>query len=596
MDKEAKVKVGVEGADEAASAANKVGSAWKQAGGSVASGFKTAGQAVGREIQQIGSDVLRTVTVMRTLSMGEAIRSAHTYREAVTRFGVAAGESVGKAKRSFDEVSKATLIGSEELQRWSQRIGRSTYDLQGARASAKGLADEAYATGKSFDEMGEFGTTLNQSLNVTTNMERALGKIRAQADMLGTVGGVSAFQDQIKSAVGGMVEFSNVTEEGRDRLTAIMGTLGKGLRPGMAGEAMSKGVQFATGKAGMMNLAGGIDIYNEEGGVDTEKLQQGMGFLQKWYKKALPNKKERMIALRNEMGPVAAAAFEKGDFGAEAIAKLMNVPPSGGAADKAKEFKDSKAGQAIGHELEAGRNMGEAADKMNEAADKWTAAFAKSPLLGQVAGVGVQAVGGALVKGGVGAVMGKIGGLLGLGTGAAGAAGAGGAAAAGAAGAGAAGAGAAGAGVAGAGAAGAAAAGVAVAAAGVLAAAAVGVAIGTAIDKFVTEPIERATSGGRQKKKAAALAADPKHQAELRKIEEAVKRDAEEKNKKIRARVAMEKKGAGAGPAPEPPKDASKDRLDQMGAKLLQMLLSGQVRVQVVPATTAPPAPDAGGN
>ena len=100
MDKEAKVVVGVEGADEVAQAAKRAIEPWQRAGEAVASSFKRAGSAIGQELSNVGMDMLRTVTVMQTLDMRSAVTGARAYREEVTRFSGVAGESVGPVPTS----------------------------------------------------------------------------------------------------------------------------------------------------------------------------------------------------------------------------------------------------------------------------------------------------------------------------------------------------------------------------------------------------------------------------------------------------------------------------------------------------------------
>src|SRR5689334_3112063 len=114
-DKEAKVTVGVEGADEVGQAARRAVEPWQRAGEAVASSFNRAGSAIGQQLEQVGMDMLRTATVMQTLDMRSAVAGARAYREEVTRFGVVAGESVGSLRSGFEKLSKLTLEGEPAL-------------------------------------------------------------------------------------------------------------------------------------------------------------------------------------------------------------------------------------------------------------------------------------------------------------------------------------------------------------------------------------------------------------------------------------------------------------------------------------------------
>src|SRR5438105_4566868 len=115
MSTDAKVTVGVEGADEVAAAARRATEPWQRAGDAIASSFKRAGSAIGGQLAQVGSDMLRTVTVMRTLDMRGAVDGARGYREEIARFGVAADLSFATARLGVDKISKATLESESSL-------------------------------------------------------------------------------------------------------------------------------------------------------------------------------------------------------------------------------------------------------------------------------------------------------------------------------------------------------------------------------------------------------------------------------------------------------------------------------------------------
>lgn len=408
--KEAKVRVGVEGARDVEQAARGVVAAWKQAGTAVGGAFRSARQSIGENLHQIANDALRTVTVVRTLSLAEAVASAREYRQEFTKLAVAAGTTVGSMRGELTRISRETLVSEERVAAWSRTVGRSTYSIAGARDSFAALHAEATATGKSVEEMGQLGVTLNQSLGVADDVEMALAKIRGQAEALGTVGGVSAFQDQLQAALSSMVGLSQATEEQRSKFTALVGLMGKGLAPRAATAAQQAITGFVEQRAPMLSMLGNIDIYDERGQLDPEKYAEGMRWLQRKYRRWIPDEKLRKVALRSafgggQQGAVAEAAFERGDWSDQALRKVAGAPPSTVAARAEAEYQQTEAGRAAGHEIEAARSMRSAADKLNKVADKWTQVFAKMPIAGQLGGSVVQATVGGLVREGVGRVF-----------------------------------------------------------------------------------------------------------------------------------------------------------------------------------------------
>ena len=425
-DQEAAVTLGSKGADKIIADARRVQDAWQRAGEGVASSVKRAGSEIGSQLTQIGSDALRTVTVMRTLDMKSAVDGARDYREEVTRFSTQAQLSFGTAKTGIENLSKATLESESKVLAWSKAVGRLTYDYTGAAMSAKALHDESVATGKSFDEMGHFGAMLHNSLGVKgEEVAGVLGLIRSQADALGTVGGVAALQDQIQALSGSLGDMNAGIGESRNRMLALIGVLGQGYRPDQAKGIQSSVMGFVTQSSALLQFTSGMDIYNDKGEVDAGKMPAALRELQKKYRRLIPNKKLRMLALQGAMGGnrMAAAAFERGDFTDEHLGAVAGLAPSTGAAKAASGFAESEAGQSLANQQTAQRNMRNALEPLLQAQDKYGAAFAGSPMAGQLIGSVLQASMGAGMKGLGGLFSGGAGGAVGGAGGAAGAAG-----------------------------------------------------------------------------------------------------------------------------------------------------------------------------
>lgn len=402
MEKDARVTVGVDGAEDVKRAAREALDPWKQAGASVESSFRKAGSVIGQQLTQIGMDALRTVTVMRTLDLGAAVAGARTYREEIARLGVAGGMSVGKVRSEMEKLSRRTLEGEPQITAWTRSYGRATYDIEGALGSIAALHDESVATGKSMDEMMGFGRTLEMSFGATEGLEGELGRVRAQAELLGNIGGVSAFQDQIQKIVESVGGLSTLTSESRDKFTALLGVLGRfGGSVQQAGTIQQGIVGFGVQNATLSNFLGGIDIYGDKGQLDPDKLVESLRWTHQKYRQWIPNRKFRMEALRSSMGPEAAAAFEAGDWDEirRQVSAVAKAPASGGAAAASAAYASTEAGQADAIQLEAARRLRDAAESLVRAGDAWNALFAQHPIAGQVAGGVVQGTAGAALLG-----------------------------------------------------------------------------------------------------------------------------------------------------------------------------------------------------
>src|SRR5215831_15060785 len=108
-DKEAKVKVGVEGAEEVGRAAEKAVGPWEEAGKRAKSGWKEFGKDVGEGLKQVGSDLIRVATAARAISFAQAVQSSMQYRQETTRTAIATGQSLKAVRSELESISKATL-------------------------------------------------------------------------------------------------------------------------------------------------------------------------------------------------------------------------------------------------------------------------------------------------------------------------------------------------------------------------------------------------------------------------------------------------------------------------------------------------------
>ena len=82
----------------------------------------------------------------------------------------------------------------------SRQLGRVTYDGKFAAGSIATLGDEALAVGRDLGDELPLGQALAEIGVKAEDTETVLGRITAQAEKLGTVGGPAALRDTIAAA------------------------------------------------------------------------------------------------------------------------------------------------------------------------------------------------------------------------------------------------------------------------------------------------------------------------------------------------------------------------------------------------------------
>src|SRR3990167_3236383 len=268
MAADAKVTVAVDGVESVEQAARRTMSAWERAGDGIKRGIGAAGQSVVASLGRIGEDAIRVATALNTISFAHAVSEARQYQEVTARLGVATGRSVGEIKVRLTELSKQTLRSEPAIAAWAKSLGRMTYDYRGAFEAAKGLSDEADATGKSFEEMTSLGALLHNVLGVGGDTSKALGEIRAQAEALGTTGGPAALQDQLAGLSGVFSQLEAKTDEERRKLVALAGGLGAGYGTEAAGRVQQRVIGAVSSDPLRWERYLGRSIQNAQGQIE----------------------------------------------------------------------------------------------------------------------------------------------------------------------------------------------------------------------------------------------------------------------------------------------------------------------------------------
>lgn len=383
-DKDLKITAGLDGTDAILTDVGKIKSAWASAGEGIANSVKGAATSITQSLASVGQDALRTVTVMNTISLGEAVQSARKLQDDMARLSIVAGGSVDTLNEKFTRLSKQDLIGEDRLVGMARSLGRVTYDATGSIQAIHGLNEEAVATGRSAEEMLQLGEVLHNSLGVIGDTSDALGKIRAQAEALGTTGGPAALQNQIVSLGNAMSQLATDTEGRRNRLTAFFGVVGQGMSPQAAARAQAGAIGALEGNALDISRTLGYDVLDEQGHIkDPAKVVQDL--------KASMNRRgmgarSQLLAFRRFAGAEAGSRLFYGDFSDDNINGLANLPPSNRASSQAALFAQSKAGQRLATQLTSERDARAAAEPLLDAQDAWNQFFAGSPVAKLLAG------------------------------------------------------------------------------------------------------------------------------------------------------------------------------------------------------------------
>lgn len=406
--KDAKITVGVEGAEDVGAAASKAFAPWEAGGKRIAQGIQSAGNAVASFAQTAISDITRVASAAAGISAAQGIASFRALEDQIARLGAASGKSLGNVRGEIAAAAKGAQLGESTVAAWAKGVGRLTYDYgQGARSIAA-FNQEALATGRSAEEMAPLAVALHNTLGVAGDTADELGRMRSMADALGTTGGPAALQDRLVAVSGVLDTLGHKTAAQRHNLEAMVAGLGKGLsaegQTRVTSRILGDIAKDPRGYERMLGLKKG-SLLDDQGHVadPMRVLELTQAHLKK---RGGGNQAHAQMIAANMLGGdyEAGAALLNADVGA--MRRAAALGPSGDAAKAAAAYQGSEAGQIAAAQQDKERNQRAIGAKLSPYLLSVEQAAASNPLLtmaGITAGGGLlsSAVGGG-IRGGAG--------------------------------------------------------------------------------------------------------------------------------------------------------------------------------------------------
>lgn len=299
------ISVSIEGADEVAQAAERSLRPWDQLGRKVSSTWEKVSASISGAVERNVSDMAHFAAGLAGLSLTGAIQGSIDYQSALFKLGLAGGRVPDDLKKKFDEISNAFAAPREEIVDLGLSLGRTTYNFDFAADSLQSLVVEADLTGRSLSGMTGIGATLYEGLGKSDKIVDALNNIRAAAVALGTAGGPGALQDQIAGLGVVLNHVDRSTTEKSNKITGLVGALGKDLSVPLAREAQQSVIGEVAGDAIGWQRFLGHGIMNERGQITD--LPKTISEIRDKYKRLYGKNAKHVMQLK--FGQVGGAAL-----------------------------------------------------------------------------------------------------------------------------------------------------------------------------------------------------------------------------------------------------------------------------------------------
>ncbi len=398
--KDAKITVGVEGAEDVGAAANKAFAPWEQAGARVGNTIKSVGNTIAGLAQTAISDMTRIASAAAGVNAAQGVASFRALEDQIARLGAASGSGLGQVREQIGAAARQAQLGETAVAAWAKGVGRLTYDYRQGAQQISAFNAEALATGRSAEEMAPLAVALHNTLGLAGDASDELGRMRAMADALGTTGGPAALADRLVAVSGILDTLGHKTAEQRHNIEAMVAGLGKGLsadgQTRVTSRILGDIAKDPRGYERMLGLKKG-ELVDEQGHIKDPMrvLELTQAHL---LKRGGGNREHARMIAANMLGGdyEAGSALLNADVGAMRAA--ANLGPSGAAATAAAAYQASEAGKVA----EAGNERERRQRALGGAISPYVLGIEQTAAAHPLLTMGALSAGGGLLSAGVG--------------------------------------------------------------------------------------------------------------------------------------------------------------------------------------------------
>lgn len=359
VNEQARVTAKLEGVDQVAAGADKIGNSLEKAGQKAQSKVGGALKSIATGLGSVVQTGLTAAGVLGALNVANAVSDVRRLDEQTARLGRTAHVSADALKMGFDAAERRTLTSSMAMADFAKNLGRATLNSRGAIEAVGGLGDEALATGQDLNDQLDLGKVLMSGLGATGDLSDELGRLRHQAESLGLAGGPQALKDTLV-AIGPALQTVAITSDAaRAKLEALVAVSSKGLRPEQQKAVAGGMLGFLKGQATAIRRSSGVDVLDEYGQLKdpTAALALYKSMADRKFGKNERAKKEAII---NQAGEDVGRAILRTDIGE--VQRTAALGNEGKTAAEAEAARQSKTGKRTAAELakdQARRGLGE---------------------------------------------------------------------------------------------------------------------------------------------------------------------------------------------------------------------------------------------
>jgi hypothetical protein len=338
--KDAKIEIGVDGADSASAAFSKIFGDADKASARFFNSFSSVSESAFKIVDTGIKSMVAGFDKVFSVDVGKATEGLINFSRETSRMAEFFGRSSGSIKAESMALGRALGMSDEKAGSLLLNFSRMANSTADASKTLEALGGEALLTGRSVEEMAQMGAELHNRLGVPIEaLPELFAQTRSAAEAMGTVGGPRALQEQLMAVSGAAANLAG----GAKNLAPVLAAMTKGLTPEQQKQAAGRLTSFIATNTEPLRRQLGYktnDFYDASGAVKVDPMELALRLQRDAIKRYGGREAARRVMMQdNNLGAIAGSA-------------LFNVTPADVA--KAKEARPSRSAQQAMTDVQEG--------------------------------------------------------------------------------------------------------------------------------------------------------------------------------------------------------------------------------------------------
>jgi hypothetical protein len=340
--KDAKIEIGVDGADSAAAAFSRIFGDADKAATRFFNSFSSVSDQAFKIVDTGIKSAIAGFDKIFSADVGKATEGLINFSRETSRMAEFFGRSSGAIKAEAMDLGRALGVSDEKAAALLLNFSKMTGSTESAGATLRQLGAEALLTGDSVEDVARTAAEMHARMGVPVeDLPAMFAKTRAAAEAMGTAGGPRALLDDLTALSGAASRLAG----GAQSIAPVVAAAGKGLTQAQRRQGAERLLNFVAADTEPLRKQLGMkssEFYDERGRVQADPAELLLRLQRDAIKRfGGRDAARRVMSQENNLGPLGSAMLF--DLTPGAVAKAKAAQPKRAATDALTNIQDTPA-------------------------------------------------------------------------------------------------------------------------------------------------------------------------------------------------------------------------------------------------------------